>query len=109
MPIRQAAIFLITNVDWAKNNWAANVAFRWTDSMVLAGGTETVDSAMFTDVRVSYSPSWQDNAWNFAIGANNVFDEDPPVCFPCGVIGMSIAVHDLPGTVGYFRVSFNAE
>ena len=37
---------------------------------------------------------------------NNVLDEDPPVCFPCGVIGLSTVAHDLPGRVGYLKVSY---
>jgi iron complex outermembrane receptor protein len=61
---------------------------------------------MFTDLRATYNPGFADDALTFAIGFNNVFDEDPPVCFPCGVIGMSTVVHDLPGRVGYFRVTY---
>jgi len=40
------------------------------------------------------------------MGFNNVFDEDPPLCFPCGVIGLSTVSHDLPGRVGYVRFSY---
>ena len=94
----------VANVGWVLNNWSADVAFRWTDSMELSGGTE-VDSVLFTDLRVAYTPTWQDGAWQIALGANNLFDEDPPVCFPCGVIGMSQVVHDLPGN-GWLSASF---
>ena len=40
------------------------------------------------------------------VGLNNLFDEDAPVCFPCGVIGMSQVVHDLPGRIGYARATY---
>ena len=94
----------VTTVDWAKNNWGATVAFRWTDSMELDGGGK-VDSGMFTDLQVSYSPRLLGEGLTATLGFNNVFDEDPPLCFPCGVIGMSTVVHDLPGRVGYLRLT----
>jgi iron complex outermembrane receptor protein len=96
----------VTTIDWFKERWGATMAFRWTDGMTLAGGDTKVDSVMFTDLRATYNPGFADDALTFAIGFNNVFDEDPPVCFPCGVIGMSTVVHDLPGRVGYFRVTY---
>ncbi len=76
--------------------------------MTLDGGTK-VDSVVFTDLRLSYRPAILDDALTFSLGFNNVLDEDPPVCFPCGVIGMSIVVHDLPGRVGYLRVSYQPQ
>ncbi len=72
----------------------------------LEGGDTKVDSVMFTDVRLSYTPDFANDGLTLTAGVNNVFDEDPPICFPCGVIGMSIAVHDIPGPVGYLRVTY---
>ena len=95
----------VTNVGWQTNNFNTSLAFRYTDSMELSGGTE-VDSVIFTDLRVAWSPDFADGRFTLAAGINNVFDEDPPVCFPCGVIGMSIVVHDLPGQVGYIRATW---
>ena len=94
-----------TNIDWTKDRWSGVLAFRWTDEMTLDGGTK-VDSVLFTDLRVSYTPSFANDGLTISAGINNLFDEDPPVCFPCGVIGMSIVAHDLPGQVGYLRVSY---
>ena len=43
----------------------------------------------------------------FTVGANNIFDNDPAVCLnTCGSTNMSAVVHDLPGTVAYFKVSY---
>ena len=98
----------VTTVDWNLNRWSANMAFRWVDEMALDGG-EKVDSAMFTDLQVRYNPSFVNDNLTLAIGFNNLFDEDPPVCFPCGVIGLSTVSHDLPGTIGYFRVTYQSE
>lgn len=95
----------VTTVNWLKNDWSGSMAFRWVDEMTLDGGTK-VESVMFTDLRVAYRPRFADDALTIALGFNNVFDEDPPVCFPCGVIGMSTVSHDLPGRIGYLRVSY---
>ncbi len=97
----------VTSVDWNLNRWSANVAFRWTDSMILDSGSE-LDSALFTDLQVRYNPSFADEPVTIAIGFNNLFDEDPSTCDACGVIGMSNVVHDLPVTVGYLRVTYQS-
>lgn len=98
----------VTTIDWVKDRWAGSLAFRWTDEMELSGNM-TVDSAMFTDLRVSYRPDIWDDSLTIALGFNNLLDEDPPTCFPCGVIGMSTVVHDLPGRVGYLRVTYQQD
>ncbi len=95
----------VTRIDWNRNRWSGSLAFRWTDEMTVVDG-DPLDSAMFTDIRASYNPQWLDDALTFTLGFNNVLDEDPPVCFPCGVIGLSTVSHDLPGRVGYVRVTY---
>ncbi|MCY3840420.1 MAG: TonB-dependent receptor [Gammaproteobacteria bacterium] len=92
-------------VDWLKDRWDGSLALRWTDSLTLGGGGK-VDAALFTDVRLAYTPDLLNASWTATLGFNNVFDEDPPLCFPCGVIGMSTVAHDLPGRIGYVRVAY---
>ena len=52
------------------------------------------------------SPPIMDDGISLVIGCRNLFDEDPPVCFTCGAIGLSTVSHDLPGTQGYIRVTY---
>ncbi len=94
-----------TTVDWMKDRWSGSLVFRWTDDMTTDGGGE-LDSVMFADLRATYTPDMWDDAVTITLGFNNVFDEDPPVCFPCGVIGLSTVSHDLPGRVGYLRFTY---
>src|SRR5690606_27849028 len=94
-----------TSVDWRMGAWGAGLTLRGIDEMSLDGGG-TVDAALFTDVQVRWTPQVANDALTLAVGVNNVLDEDPPVCFPCGVIGMSIVAHDLPGRVGYVRLTY---
>ena len=95
----------VTTIDWSMDRWSANLAFRWVDEMVTDDGSK-LDSVVFTDLQVRYNPEFMDEALTVAIGFKNLFDEDPPVCFPCGVIGLSTVSHDLPGTQGYIRVTY---
>jgi iron complex outermembrane receptor protein len=94
-----------TTVDWMRDRWNGSLVFRWTDDMTTSDGSK-LDSAMFADLRASYNPEFLDDALTITLGFNNVFDEDPPVCFPCGVIGLSTVSHDLPGRVGYLKVTY---
>lgn len=94
----------VTTVDWIKDRWNASLAFRWTDEVTAADATK-VDSVMFTDLRVTYTPNIADDALTFSIGFNNLFDEDPPI-LATSTIGMSNVLHDLPGRVGYLRVIY---
>ena len=93
-----------TNVGWTRERWAAAMSFRWTDEMTDAASMK-VDSVMFTDLRVTYTPAVLDDALTVSVGFNNLFDEDPPI-LSTSTINQSISMHDLQGTVGYVRVSY---
>jgi iron complex outermembrane receptor protein len=95
----------VTTVGWNMNRFTGSLRFRWVDEMTLDSGS-TLDSAMFTDLRLSWNPAMMNDALTISVGLNNLLDEDPPVCDACGVIGMSPVSHDLPGTVGYVRVTY---
>jgi iron complex outermembrane receptor protein len=96
---------MVTGIDWVRERVNASLTVRWVDDMLLDSGSK-LDSVAFTDLRASYTPEFLDSALTFTVGFNNLFDEDPPVCDACGIIGLSPVSHDLPGRVGYLRVSF---
>jgi len=94
----------VTTIDWIRDRWNANLAFRWTDSLTDANGGN-LDSAMFTDLRLTYRPEFAGDAFAVSLGFRNLFDEDPPL-LATSTIGMSNVLHDLPGRVGYVRVTY---
>ena len=94
-----------TSINWMMNRWNGSLVFRWVDDMTTSDGSN-LDSTMYTDLRASWNPDFMGDAVTITLGFNNVFDEDPPVCFPCGVIGLSTVSHDLPGRVGYLRFTW---
>jgi len=95
---------LVSSLDWHRNRWYSGLTFRYVDSMTQASGNP-LDSVLYTDVRLRYEAPYRGSTIGVVLGINNLFDEDPPVCDSCGVINMSPVVHDLPGTVGYVRLS----
>ena len=97
----------VTSVGWAMNRFTGSLRFRWFDEMDNEGAK--LDSAMFTDLRLSWNPSFADDSMTFTLGFNNVLDEDPPVCQACGSQGFNPVVHDIPGRVGYIRVSYQPQ
>ena len=94
----------VADLAWQRNQWLAALSFRGDGELTLDTG-QPVDRAMFTDLRLSRKQVLDKNTWTLTMGFNNLFDEDPPLCFPCSVLGLSQVLHDLPGRVGYVRVS----
>jgi iron complex outermembrane receptor protein len=94
----------VTSLGWALDRFSGSLRFRWFDEMDNDGNK--LDSVTFTDLRLSWNPRFVDDGLTFTLGFNNVLDEDPPVCQACGVIGFNPVVHDIPGRVGYLRVSY---
>ncbi len=98
---------VVTSLDWITDRWSGTMTLRWTDEMKTPAGAG-VDSVLYADLQARYNPPVADDTLTFTVGLNNIFDEDPPV-LDGSTIGMSTVVHDLPGRVGYIRVSYEFE
>ena len=97
---------LNAQVGWLLDHWDGGVGFRWVDSLVQPSG-DVLGSELYTDIHLSYNVNTTGEGFRFTLGANNIFDNDPGVCLnTCGSTNMSAVVHDLPGTVAYFRISW---
>jgi len=83
------------------------MTFRYIDDMEDANG-ERIDSALFTDLQLSFVPAIADDALTITLGFNNVFDEEPPV-LNTSLVGVSLVSHDIPGTVGYLRFKYQPQ
>ncbi|MFT5135425.1 MAG: iron complex outermembrane receptor protein [Arenicella sp.] len=91
---------------WRSNSdrWSGSLSFRYVDGMQTPDDAE-LDSALFTDVQLSFTPEIADDALTITLGFNNVFDEEPPV-LNTSLVGVSLVSHDIPGTVGYLRFKY---
>lgn len=80
-------------------DWSARLSLRYLSSLdeqcvglvadfgltdFCSDGAEgsKLDSVVYTDVQASWSPSqFMEGGWTFTVGVNNLFDEEPPICF----------------------------
>ena len=64
-----------------------------------------LDSRLYVDGQLRFTPHWMSDGFGFAIGVNNLFDKDPPGCITCGLNNMDPTTYDVPGRYYYARVS----
>ncbi|MGV6852020.1 MAG: TonB-dependent receptor domain-containing protein [bacterium] len=111
------------NLDWYKGDFSAGITFRYTDSLTEncagalpdfeltdlcsdAPNTNKLDSAVFTDAQVTWNPDFDNQRWTFKVGAENLFDEDIPVCYSCDLNSFDGTLYPIPGAFYYVRASF---
>lgn len=94
-------------IDWQGNQFGATLTGRYIKSVI---ETETdpenkLNSRLYVDAQLRYTPSWLNNQFGFAIGVNNLFDKDPPGCITCGLNNMDPTTYDVPGRYYYARIN----
>jgi iron complex outermembrane recepter protein len=128
-----------TIIDWYRNDWNASLTFRYVDEVeercatngalgtfpnslcsgfvpglydpvTETGPKNTIDSTLYTDLQVSWTPSGLfDSRLRITAGLNNLFDENPPLCTSCGLNNFNATLHDVPGVYGYFQVTYTQD
>jgi iron complex outermembrane receptor protein len=91
-------------IDWNMGQVGASLTGRYISHVEEANGNE-LHSRFYTDIQLRWNPDWL-HGLGFAIGANNLFNSDPPACFTCGLNNMDPTTYDVPGTFFYGRVTF---
>jgi iron complex outermembrane recepter protein len=93
-------------LDWSQpgdQGFGASLTGRYIAGVDEANGNH-MSSRLYTDIQLRWEPdSW--HGFGFALGANNLFNVDPPACFTCGLNNMDPTTYDVPGTFLYARVS----
>ncbi|GGE10302.1 TonB-dependent receptor [Polymorphobacter glacialis] len=92
-------------IDWTIADFGASVTGRYIDAVEEADGKK-LDSTFYTDIQLSYTPSFLESRLAFTIGVNNVFNVDPPACFSCTGPNFDPTTYDVPGQFGYLRISY---
>lgn len=113
------------NTDWFLNDWHVRLGFRYLSDLTencqglvadfeqtqfCSNGPDTnkLDSVFYTDTQVSWSPSaFNDGRWTFTAGIDNLFDEEPPVCFSCDLNSLDGTLYDIGGQFWYLRVVYD--
>ncbi len=69
-------------------------------------GVHTMGSTFYGDAQAYFSPGWMDHRIRLTLGVNNLFNQDPPVCFTCDGANFDTTSYDVPGQFGYLRLSY---
>jgi iron complex outermembrane receptor protein len=95
------------NVNWERGDLGATLGGRYTSSLTesFQGALRQIDAVTYWDGQLRWSPELGGHDLTFAVGVNNLLDEDTPGCFSCDVNNMDPNLYDVPGRFGYFRVS----
>ncbi|MGZ8287308.1 MAG: TonB-dependent receptor domain-containing protein, partial [Allosphingosinicella sp.] len=92
-------------LDWTmRDGFGASLTGRYIKGVDEADGNH-LNSRLYADLQLRWEPeNW--NGFGFALGANNLFDADPPACITCGLNNMDPTTYDVPGTFFYAKVSW---
>jgi len=98
---------------WEKGDFGVNWSVRYIDSVDEYCGNavitavpgcdagerfNTLDSTVYNDVQATWNKAFGIEKFKLALGINNVFGEDPPICYSCSLNGYDAGTYDLPGT-----------
>jgi iron complex outermembrane receptor protein len=71
------------------------------------GLTNKLDSQLYTDVQFGWAPEELfGGGWKFAVGVQNLTDEEPPICFSCDLNSLDGTIYPIAGQFWYLRASF---
>ena len=71
------------------------------------GLTNKLDSQLYTDLQVGWAPEdLFGGGWSFAVGVQNLTDEEPPICFSCDLNSLDGTLYPIAGQFWYLRASF---
>ncbi|MGH8239345.1 MAG: hypothetical protein ACREXP_20330, partial [Steroidobacteraceae bacterium] len=70
-----------------------------------AQGIDELDAKVYTDLQVAWSPSVWDQQVQFALGINNILDEDPPPCRACDINNFDGTLYPVQGRFIHARAA----
>jgi iron complex outermembrane receptor protein len=92
-------------VDWSHADWAASASARYTGSVFDTNSAKNMSATTYVDTQITWTPSqFMDGNWAISVGANNLFNQDPPFCLSCALNGYDPSAYDVPGVFMYARV-----
>jgi len=111
------------NTHWSRGDWGGLLALRYQSSLTeqcvglvadfgltdfcTTPTTNKLDSVLYTDLQVSWAPEdLFGGGWSFALGVNNLLDEEPPICFSCDLNSLDGTIYPISGAFWYVRVAF---
>jgi iron complex outermembrane receptor protein len=94
-------------LDWNQAEFGATGTVRYISGVQESGDPNHLGSRTYFDAQLRWTPT--DNMFNgftVAIGANNIFAEQPPGCVTCSLNNYDPNAYDAPGRLIYLRLSY---
>jgi len=66
----------------------------------------TLDSVIYNDLQVERTDAFRAKGLKIALGVNNLFGVNPPICYTCTLNGYDAGTYDLPGAFWNVRVKY---
>lgn len=110
-----------SQIGWTFHDWQASWIVRYIHSVteacssaVIVGvpGCETaadfhvLHAVVYNDAQLEWRNAFALPGMKIAVGVNNLFGQNPPICFTCTLNGYDAATYDLPGAFWNVRASY---
>ena len=110
-----------SQLGWTVSDWQASWIIRYihavtepcsSASIVGVPGCETATdfhvlrAVVYNDVQLEWRNAFALQGFKVALGVNNLFGVNPPICFTCTLNGYDAATYDLPGAFWSVRASY---
>ncbi|WP_374468958.1 TonB-dependent receptor [Phenylobacterium sp.] len=92
--------------DWDRADWGATLGLRYISSVDETGADNKLESRLYADAQLRWTPTFLSEDVRVAVGVNNLFDKDPPGCITCGLNNYDPNAYDAPGQFFYLRLSY---
>jgi iron complex outermembrane recepter protein len=67
----------------------------------------SLDSQLYVDLQFGWAPKdLFGGGWSFAVGVQNLTDEEPPICFSCDLNSLDGTIYPIAGQFWYLRAQF---
>ncbi len=111
-------------LNWMYGDWQVGWAMRYIDDITErcpgiatgenlcsneAGTANEMSDVYYNDLQVTWRPELSFGDISLQVGANNIFDEDPPECYSCALNGFDATLYDVPGVFYYARLVYRQD
>jgi len=106
--------------DWQKGDFVTSLTLRYLSALDAlctanaraqnlcsdpANNIDELESKVYADLQVAWTPQLWDQQVQFALGINNVLDEDPPPCRACDLNNYDGTIYPVPGRYIHARAA----
>ncbi len=106
---------------WNRDNLGVSWILRYLDSVKEACANATISavpgcsnnetwhtlsSVLYNDVQVEWTDAMTVKGLRLSLGVNNLFGQNPPICYTCTLNGYDAGTYDLPGAFWNVRFKY---